>query len=41
MQALIHAGVVALETLFFVGITGSAVVVVITSVADVETLFEG
>jgi hypothetical protein len=40
MDLLIHIGVRILETLFFLGVVGSTVVLVLTTIEDVETLTE-
>ena len=40
MQSIVHAGMVFLETLFFAGWIGSLVVVVISGVEDLETIFQ-
>jgi hypothetical protein len=40
MQSIVHAGMVFLEILFFVGWVGSLVVVVISGVEDLETIFQ-
>ena len=40
MDLLVRIGVRILETMFFLGVAGSAVVVLLTIVEDVETLAE-
>lgn len=40
MQSVIHAAMVLLEALFFTGWVGSIVVVVISGVEDMETIFK-
>ena len=40
MASIVHAGMVFLETLFFVGAVGSLVVVVISGIEDLETIFQ-
>jgi hypothetical protein len=40
MDLLVHIGVRILETLFFLGVVGSTVVLVLTTIEDVETLTE-
>jgi hypothetical protein len=40
MASLAHAGMVVLEGIFFLGLLGSALVIVLTSLEDVKVLFE-
>ena len=40
MHLIVHAGMVLLETLFFLGWIGSIVVVAISGVEDLETIFQ-
>ena len=40
MQSVIHAGMVLLEAFFFTGWVGSIVVVVISGIEDLETIFK-
>jgi hypothetical protein len=40
MYSIVHAGMVLLETLFFVGWFGSMIVVIISGVEDLETIFQ-
>ena len=40
MDILIVAGIRVLEAMFLVGMIGSTIVIIITSVEDVKTLFE-
>jgi len=40
MAALAHFGIMVLETLFFVGMAGSAIVVGISFIEDLKLLFE-
>ena len=40
MDMLVHIGVRILETMFFLGMLGSCVVLVLTTIEDVETLTE-
>ena len=39
MNEVINIGIRALEVLFFGGLVGSAILVVITAIEDVETVF--
>lgn len=39
MPSLLHAGIVTLEVLFFAGWIGSIVVVLISGVEDLKTIF--
>lgn len=41
MSEAINIGIRALEVLFFGGLIGSAVLVIITAVEDIETVFGG
>ena len=39
MNEVIRIGILALEVLFFGGLAGSAILVLITAVEDIETVF--
>jgi hypothetical protein len=38
MGVLVHLGIKILETLFFIGIAGSTVVLILSAIEDIETL---
>jgi hypothetical protein len=40
MESIVHAGMVFLEVLFFTGWIGSLVVVIISGIEDMETIFQ-
>lgn len=40
MDWLIRVGVLILEFLFFAGVVGSALVIVLSGIEDIETIFE-
>ena len=40
MDLLVHIGVRILETMFFLGMLGSCIVLILTTIEDVETLTE-
>ncbi len=40
MRGLLHSAVVALDCIFFLGLVGSAIVILLTTIEDVKVLFE-